>query len=90
MDAIAQRIASILGSAPVIIVFGLWMIYHNVTAWDYTNFISDVAIEIGLLILRAEKVQGDRMEHYTKQAAKDTKQDLQLSEEVLHLLKKGK
>lgn len=66
MDKIAQKIATLLGSAPVILGFLLWLIYHNASAWDYTNFISDVAIEIGLLILRAEKVEGDAMHHDVK------------------------
>lgn len=79
MNRVAQKVADILGSAVVIIGFGLWMIYHNSISWNYTNFISDVAIEIGLLILRAEKVQSD-------QQHEDIKRDIQKSDKVLNRL----
>lgn len=53
MDRLAEKIADILGSAPIIILFALWLGYHNLSAWDYTNFI-------------AEKVQSGRMEKAVK------------------------
>lgn len=61
-DRVAERAVDILASAPVITLFTVWLAFHNATHWDYTNFISDVAIEIGLLILRAENVQSQRLE----------------------------
>lgn len=79
MDRIAQKIADWLGSTIVIVLFGLWLMGHNVVAKDYVTFISDMAIWIGLLILRAEKVQSDRME-------RDVKRDLKKSDDILSKL----
>lgn len=83
MNKIAQRIADILGSAWFIIPFTLWTIIHNLFPFAYVNFISDVAIVFGSLILRAEAVQSERQERAVKE-------DVRLSKEVLKLLKKGK
>jgi predicted membrane-bound spermidine synthase len=66
MNKVAERIARILGSAPVIISFGLWTIYHAVAIKDYVTSISDSAILIGLLILRAEIVASDRTEEISR------------------------
>ena len=79
----AERIARILGSAPVVLLFAGWTAYHNASNWKYVNFISDVAILIGLFILRAEIVQSDRMEEAIKQ-------DLRESAKILKLLKEKK
>lgn len=80
MDNIAQKIADVLGSAPIVICFGLWTIYHASTTLDYVTAISDTAILIGLLILRAETVQAKRMEN-------DVKRDVRLSRQVLKEIK---
>lgn len=57
MDKIAGKITSLLGSAPVIGLFGLWTFAHAVITHSYVATISDLAILIGLLILRAEDAQ---------------------------------
>lgn len=80
MNRIAERIAAFLGSAPVVLGFGLWTVYHAVTIKDYVTTISDTAILIGLLILRAETVQSERTE-------KAVKQDLKKSDEQMKLLR---
>lgn len=80
MNKAAERIASILGSAPVVLAFGLWTVYHAVTIQDYVTTISDTAILIGLLILRAETVQSERTEEAVKQ-------DLRKSDEQMKLLR---
>lgn len=79
MNKVAQRIADILGSVWVIGGFGIWLVVHNMYARDYVTFISDLAIEIGLLILRAEKVQNDQMQ-------RDVKRDLSESKKILSKL----
>jgi hypothetical protein len=61
MDSLAQRIANFLGSGWAIGGFGLWLIIHNLVARDYVTFISDLAIEIGLMILRAESIESAAM-----------------------------
>jgi len=53
-DHIAAVATNVLASGPMIVGFTIWLVAHNAMSWNYTNFISDVAIEIGLLILRAE------------------------------------
>lgn len=86
MNKIAEKIASFLGSAWVIGLFGLWLIVHTVIQKDYIAFISELAILIGFLILRAESVQSERMEYKIDA-------DKRYSREVLQLLKgkkKGK
>lgn len=82
MDNIAQKIANALSSAFVIIPFGLWTIYHLATTKEYVSFISDMAILIGLLILRDEKVAAETTE-------KNVKADLRLSRKVIKLIKRG-
>lgn len=62
MDKVSEKATDILASAPVIICFTIWMIAHNIIVKSYVAFISDVAIEIGLLILRAENLQQERLE----------------------------
>ena len=87
MNQLAEKIAAFLGSAWVIGVFGLWTIVHAFITRDYVATISDLAIEIGFLILRAESVAAARQEKYTKQAVKDTKKDLDLSRSILKVVK---
>lgn len=83
MDRIAQRIADILGSALVIVPFSIWTVIHAFTVRDYVATISDLAIAIGLLILRAETVQSERTEEAVKA-------DLQKSDETTALLREIK
>lgn len=73
MDKISQKISSFLGSAWVIGIFGLWLVIHNALTRDYVTFISDMAIWIGLLILRAEDVQAKRTEDISRADLKATK-----------------
>lgn len=72
-DKASTIIAKILSSAPVILGFTAWLVYHNSATQEYVAFISDVAILIGLLILRAEQVQGGNMESFIKRDLKHTK-----------------
>ncbi len=91
MNKLSERITSILGSSVVIGLFAAWLIYHTITQKDYLSFISELAILIGLLILRSETVMGERQERYIKEAKKDVKEDLAKSNEVISLLmKRGK
>lgn len=82
MNKVAERIATILGSAWVVIPFCIWTVIHAFTAQDYVTTISDTAIAIGLLILRAETVQSER----TEQAVK---KDLDYSRSQIRLIKRG-
>jgi hypothetical protein len=84
MDKVAERASNLLGSAPVILGFAAWMVWHNThTKFSYVSFISDLAIELAFLILRGENVAMKR----TEQNVKD---DLRKSDEVLAILKEGK
>lgn len=80
MNKLAEKLANILGSAWIIGSFGLWVIVHAVLTRDYVATISDLAIEIGFLILRAENVQSAR----TEQAVK---RDLKKSDKLIKLVK---
>lgn len=77
MNKLAGKIANLLGSTWVIGGFGLWVIVHGIISSDYVSFISDLAIEIGFLILRAESSQNAKMENLIKQDVKNTKQVLE-------------
>lgn len=81
MDRAAERITDWLGSTPVVLSFTFWLIFHNARGFEYVSFISDMAILIGLLILRAETVQSRRTEHTVKA-------DLKKSDEVIRLLRR--
>lgn len=83
MNKAAEKIAAFLGSAPVIIGFGVWTIAHAFISQDYVSTISDLAIEIGFLILRAEIVQSERLERYIREAARASKKDLKLTQQIL-------
>lgn len=83
MNKAAEKIAAFLGSAPVIIGFGLWTLAHAFLSQDYVSTVSDLAIEIGFLILRAEIVQGDRLERYIKEATRASKKDLKLTNAIM-------
>lgn len=61
-DKIAEKAVDILASGYVVGAFTAWLIYHNALHFEYTPFISDVAIWIGLLILRAENIASERLE----------------------------
>lgn len=81
MNRIAETVANFLGSTPVVVGFGLWTLAHAFLSQDYVSTISDLAILVGLLILRAESVQAERTE-------RNVKQDVRLSKEVLKRIKK--
>lgn len=81
MDKLAQRIANTLSSAYIIMPFAAWTIYHVATTKEYVTFISDMAILIGLLILRDEKVAAEKTDE-------NVKKDLTLSRKVLKKLEK--
>ena len=69
-DKVAEKAVDILASGIVISAFTIWMVVHNGLHFNYTNFISDVAIWIGLLILRAENVQSTRLEKKVEKGLK--------------------
>lgn len=93
MDAVAERLSAWFGSTPFIIVHLIWF-----TAWFplggqtdlLTLIVSLEAIFLSLFILRAETVQGERMEASIKRAERDTKKDLQKSDDTIKLLKRRK
>lgn len=70
-----------LGSTYVVGLFALWLLIHTIIERDYISFISELAILLGLLILRAETVQSERTE-------KAVKKDLKESNEIKKLLNK--
>lgn len=75
MDKLAQKAADFLGSTWVIVGFGGWMIVHTILQKDYISFISELAIWIGLMILRAEAVQAEETDRAVKK-------DLKASERI--------
>ena len=93
IDKIAEKVSELFGSTPFFLAHLVWFILWFVFGLDpqlLTLIVSLEAIFLTILILRAEIVQADRQEKYIKQATKASKQDLQLSAEVLKLIKKGK
>lgn len=91
IDNIAEKISQWFGSTPFLILHVVWFSAWFIFKLDpqlLTLIVSLEAIFLTILILRAEIVQSSRLEKYIKQAAKVSKQDLQLSEEVLKLIKK--
>lgn len=92
MDATAERLSRWFGSTPFIVVHLVWFI-----AWFplggstdlLTLIVSLEAIFLSLFILRAETVQGERMEASIKQAEKDTKRDIAKSDTIIKKLNRG-
>lgn len=76
VDKFYERVSVILGHTFVIGLFATWLIVHTFMQKDYISFISELAILIGLLILRAENQQSKRTEDAVKRDLK--KSDTQL------------
>jgi hypothetical protein len=87
MDKAAQKAADMLSSTPVIILFGIWAIYHTITTREYVSAISDITFLAALLILRDEKIQGEKAERILKEADRASKKDLKQTEEVKTMIK---
>lgn len=93
MDEIAEKLSGWFGSTPFIIVHIAWFL-----AWyplggstdTLTLVVSLEAIFLSLFILRAEKVQGARMEQALKTTKKDTRKDLKKSDKVIRMMKDKK
>lgn len=83
MNRIAQHIANALSSAFVILPMAVWTLYHAATTKEYVTFISDMAILIGLLILRDEKIASETSEKHLKEDLNATKQIKNLLDSVL-------
>lgn len=91
MDAVAERLSAWFGSTPFILAHAVWFI-----AWFplggstdlLTLIVSLEAIFLSLFILRSEIVQSARMEKYVKRSVKDTKKDINKSDDILKVLKR--
>lgn len=66
MNKFFEKVVLGLGSTPAITIYTLWLFRHPFVWTGYTDFISDVAIWIGLLILRGDNIQTERMERQNK------------------------
>lgn len=93
MDRAAEWLSRWFGSTPFIVLHIVWF-----SAWFplggqtdlLTMIVSLEAIFLSLFILRAETVQGQRMEASIKRAEKDTKKDLKASDDILRIVKRRK
>jgi uncharacterized membrane protein len=73
MDKVYEKIAVLLGSTAVILLFALWLVLHTVMQHDYLSFISELAILLGFLILRGQSAQSQRTEDVSKEDLSATK-----------------
>lgn len=93
MDSLAEKLSVWFGSTPFILMhilwFGLWFPFGGSTDL-LTLIVSLEAIFLSLFILRAENIQGSRMEKSVKRAERDTKKDLKKSDVTIKLLKRRK
>ena len=93
MDSIAEKLSVWFGSVPFILAHTAWFIAWFVFKLPtdlLTLIVSLEAIYLSMFILRAEKIQGDRMERSIKQNEKDTKKDLQESVKLKALIRRKK
>lgn len=86
LDRAFERTITLLGSTLVIVTFGVWMVVHTISTRSYLSFISEMAIFIGLLILRGQNIQSVRMERNIERTKEDTKKDLEKSDEIITML----
>lgn len=80
MDKMFERLTKVLGSTLVFIVFMIWFGFENIRTyginffdWDFLTLISELAIIIGLIILRGQNVQADRQESDIKEGKNTAK-----------------
>lgn len=82
LDPIYERMTVILASTLSQVLFLLSFLWYNIfQELTYLAIISEIAITIGLLILRGQNVAGERME-------RNVHKDLNKSDEVLAKLKR--
>lgn len=62
MNRFYEKASEVLCSTPAVVLFALWVVVHTAIQRDYISFISELAILLGLMILRAETVQAKRIE----------------------------
>lgn len=90
MDSVAEKLSVWFGSTPFIVVHIVWFIawfpLHGSTEL-LTLIVSLEAIFLSLFILRAENVQGLRMERSVKRNEKDTKKDLKESKQIKRMIR---
>lgn len=92
MNHLAEKLTVWFGSTPFIFFhalwFNLWTLAHLLLNLDpewniLTIIVSLEAIFLALFVLRGQNVQAERQETYIKQAARDTKKDLRLGQQIL-------
>lgn len=76
IDKTYEKISDYLGSTITVSLFAAWLCYHTATQRDYISFISELAILIGLMILRAESAQSARLERIMRRDERKTKEVL--------------
>lgn len=85
MDRIAQRLSKWFGSTPFILAhivwFGSWYPLGGKTD-SLTVVVSLEAIFLSLFILRAENIEGERMQRYIKETRLASKKDLATSRRI--------
>lgn len=80
VNAIAEKLSEWFGSTPFILFHVVWFILWFVTGMPQellTLIVSLEAIFLSLFILRAENIQGKRIEEYIKETRKFSKKDLE-------------
>lgn len=91
MNKIAEKLARWFGSLPFIILnfvwFVVWIILHFTIGFDehwsnLTLIVSLEAIFLALFILRAENVQGDRIEHLLNREVRQESKEIKILEEI--------
>lgn len=85
MDKIAEKLSQWFGSTPFILLHVVWFIVWFVFGLEenlLTLVVSLEAIFLALFILRAENIEGKRMEKYIKEARIFSKKDLKTSERI--------
>lgn len=84
LDNLFERVTKILGSTLVIIGSVTWCVWAYISgSREFLDVVSMVTFIFGELILRGQNVQDERQEAYIKQAVKDTKKDLKISNAIL-------
>lgn len=90
MDRIAERLSVWFGSTPFIVFHVIWFIVWFVLKLPIemlTLVVSLEAIFLALFILRAENIQGERLEKYIKEAVKTSQRELRVSAKILREIK---
>lgn len=88
LDPYYEKATEFFGSTIAQAIAILACSFYNFThGWVFINVISEIAINLTLLLLRGQWVGSVRMEKNIDRAKKDTKADLEMSKELLDKLK---